>query len=456
LSLNDEDLAKRLKEYLAQSNLTRKGGKNYANSEEIPLGGGGSDREQIIKNRKQGKAISNPKNIKYLLRKTVGGVTTLWVCGWQSKCKKVCDLPAGVSVSTLTAKLDNLGGDDYYVSIFYQLNGQLIFQLYKNGKLFRQYTELGLTTIPLVVTSVLSALTLYGNQFIIGYGNRNFVSVGFGKFIGNYIGDRNTSSTPIADSGANAGETRVGIVTNAIRCVIDLTKKPVKVEKFVHPTSTYNYTNVDTIGSIGKLTTIYDFKWPESNVYANLLTTAKSSFNYYYDSFIAIGTDQPYFDRFYSESRYVYRINAEGRVAVGETGKRKGGNLNSDGFLNYHIYVNDSINESLYQVGAGISSNRFARSCSTGASQIGSCFIDVTRVGFNAIEYQQSSNTVTPPIPLTTIYQIEKATKKTRVTVRVLDLKFNLKRSFDVTVYPPDINKQETSNFGTVLAASYG
>jgi len=131
LSLNDEDLAKRLKEYLAQSNLTRKGGKNYANSEEIPLGGGGSDREQIIKNRKQNAKKTPYRKIKYAYSVVEGKDRIVYVGGHVPKVIEVFRVPATTSVSL--GRLNNLGGLNYSLGVIVTVAGVRKIQFWKNG-----------------------------------------------------------------------------------------------------------------------------------------------------------------------------------------------------------------------------------------------------------------------------------------------------------------------------------
>ena len=169
MSLNDEDLAKRLKEYLAQSNLTRKGGNNYANSEEIPLGGGGSDREQIIKNRKQNAKKDTTGKIKYAYT-TVGSTftsTALYVAGFQDKVSIKVDEWGSGSFNLQGVCLDNLGGRSFIIS--YTLRRLSTPQNYinkvakHNGASFSVETDQSYYTIVFFTSALL--------QLPIGHGN---------------------------------------------------------------------------------------------------------------------------------------------------------------------------------------------------------------------------------------------------------------------------------------------
>ncbi|MGC8711056.1 MAG: hypothetical protein ACP5RH_01565 [Leptodesmis sp.] len=409
---------------------------------------------KFVKNRTTGQGVS--ANIKYLLSKTVSGVTSVWVCGWQDQCVKVLDLPTGAV--GLQAVIDNQGGDNYYVTLYYSLGGQLVFQFYDQTGLLNQYTETGLLSYQLIPN-----YTATFNPFDIDAGlwDPNFVfAVGYGRFICNYGEDSNTTVVPFPPSSTlvQPGDVFTATKTNAIRFVIDLRSTSTTIQKNIHPTETA----VRSIlaGPLGTQPEDWTDKWLGLTVAASMLRTATSQI----DEYLRLQAF-PYRTS-NSITRHVYRTNENGDVALGEmlriSKSTAPGSVYSSPDNGYFIYVNDPLNEVLYRVtdlDGNTTTNRFLGSISQypTLSTTGIQFLDVADTGLNWIEHQQANASATPtPIPSTTLFRIERATAVKQVTVWQMDFAFNLQGSVDIDVYPPNINQGATSNFGTVLAASYG
>lgn len=186
-NLNDKDLADRLKKLLSQSNLTRSGGKNYANSEEIPLGGGGSDREQIIKNRRQ-RPNKNPpgKNIKYCY--ITGGRTpnrtALYVAGYPRGVTTLIDEWDNSELILLTATIDNLGSTGFIVSYVLGKQSSTYSQSYECiFKVARNQVNLFNRVIP---DRYHPGLNIVGTRLPNSPG---FASVGYGNWVNNAVVD---------------------------------------------------------------------------------------------------------------------------------------------------------------------------------------------------------------------------------------------------------------------------
>lgn len=441
MSLNDKDIADKLKEFFSGSTVTRTGGKNYANSEEIPLGGGGSDREQIVKNRKQKPNKKTAKNIKYVLRKTVAGVVSIYVCGWQAKCRKVTDLPSGASLGQVT--IDSIGTEKYYVSLYYSLSGAFVFQLYDSSGLVNEYSETGLGGYELFA----GINGINGVPFIDSYWDYYVYCVGFGRFICNYGGDSNTSLNNV--TGTNPA---TGSASGRIRFIVDLRKISAPfIQKYIHSTESYVRTFYPGPGGV----TIIDrsYQWAGLEVFASQSSTAPS-----YLTSSTVGAAFPVITC-NTNTRVVYRVSQNGSLGFGEIFYANT-EAPPDG---YYLYVKDVSNDNIYLVlgnsfsgSGGVTDNRFIASLSQNAALQQDKYCDFSRTGFNFIETQPPDPNATPPIPQTTLYRIERSRTKKRVTVQLLNLQLKKRSSRTVAVYPPDINKTETSNFGTVLAASYG
>ena len=68
--------------------------------------------QRWVKSRPGGSVVT--RDIKYVLQKTVAGVTSLWVCGHQQQCVKVLDFGISKINSCLPIRLDqyNIGPGD--------------------------------------------------------------------------------------------------------------------------------------------------------------------------------------------------------------------------------------------------------------------------------------------------------------------------------------------------------
>lgn len=445
MTFSDDQIAKRLAEQLSNLNV----GKSSS------AGNQPGDRTSILRDRKHRVKRSTTKNIKYVLRKTVSGVTSIYVCGWRPQCQKVLDLPAGASLGGVA--IDNDGGDSWQVNLYYRKsNGDYVFQLWDPNFLLNEYIESGLNPFD-GMRGVVNTNT-YGNAFANGsggstagdflsnYGTLDFIATGYGRFIANYAIDANTSYVPFP-----GGTPSSGSVTGAFRMMIDLQQSPVVVEKVFHPVGAANR----SLTSSSVL--LYQSNWEGLTVFASALNTAASSFKQNQEE-IALPKVDNYF-----ESRLVYKVNQSGDVGLGEVAKEKV--FDPSGSLrvaneNHYLYVNNPSGENLYFIQdvfntATTTTNRFILETS-GLPGSMARFADITPAGFSFIETQQANLTTNPPIPSTSLYQIERSPSIKRVTVQILDFQFERQRSVTVQVHPPDINQGTTSNFGTILAASYG
>jgi hypothetical protein len=154
--------------------------------------------------------------------------------------------------------------------------------------------------------------------------------------------------------------------------------------------------------------------------------------------------------------RYVYRTSPSGSTGIGDRAIEE-----TAGDERGYLFVSTSLGETLiiqppYTDQSFLIGNRFSTSFSTAWDGSGNYFSDILETGINYIEYKAASTTAVPPIPVTTLSQIERKTSQQQVTIQQLRLDFTVQSSVVVNVYQPDINAAETSNYGTVLAASYG
>jgi hypothetical protein len=130
---SDQDLAGRLKAFFAgKTNLTRAGGKNYANSEEIPLGDGTVKREQVIKDR---KVSGKPKvfgNIKYAYSVVEGQNIVVYVGGHVKQPVEVFRVPKTSTVSV--QGLNNMGTKGYALGVIVTVSGVRKIQYWTTGQ----------------------------------------------------------------------------------------------------------------------------------------------------------------------------------------------------------------------------------------------------------------------------------------------------------------------------------
>lgn len=401
----------------------------------------GKKVQQITKGRSQ--------NIKYVLQKTINGVISLWVCGHQDECVKVCDLPSGSGFGSEVC-LNNLGGDEFLLS-FSVTPGNSIpnevlpwtFYLYSQDGLVSQYTEPSLRSFLPVPFATWPAAFFGSTFFDIAFGNWFFYPVGYGKFIANYCSDSGTSIDPLPGGRPSSASGR-----GYIRALLDLGKTPVEIRKFVHP-SIFG-TRGGTEGVPGPDSII----WTGLQVFSawDRLTSSDISSTTTYGPTAFSG---------FSSTRYVYKTSPSGDVGVGETfveGMPAGSNTQGYSFVSTD--AGEVLFRGSYSVGDvlpnEVPGNRFSSSFTVFPYDSYFPFVDATEDGFNYIETFPASSSAIPPIPSTTLYRIERAQDIKEVTVQQLGLDFTVQGSIEVEVFPPDINAGATSNFGTVLCASFG
>ena len=369
------------------------------------------------------------KNIKYLLRKTVAGVTKLYVCGWKTACVEALTLPAGSTL--LSYCLDNQGGDRFYLTISYRAGGAMNLAAYRETGLVRLYTEAGLDDAYI-------RPAIGEPQFLGGFGDgiawqipwqyANCVAPGL--VIGSYARDSATVQN-LASVGTPSNGSIVGNISYKINL---LNSDP--PSKTVHPTMTFSR----TAGGISN-------QWAGLTVYKSFNSTTSSSFSYSTDPVVTSS----------HVSQVVYRTSSNGAIAIREQ------LTESNVAFFFKIYLWDGTTDTEFNVTAGLYTNRFVSDISSqagGVAGTGSKFIDITQSGINYIEFLSQSATIQPPTSTPrspdTLFQIERATASKRVTVFLLGFNFEPVSQTPVTVFPPNINQGETSNYGTVLAASYG
>lgn len=298
MSLNDKDIADKLKEFFSGSTVTRTGGKNYANSEEIPLGGGGSDREQIIKNRKQkpSKQKGNGK-IKYAYT-TIGSSankTALYVAGFQNKKSiKVDEVDNQVVDGDPTRLidfvcLDNLGGSDFIVSY-------LISDSYNSTHTFKCAKRIGATFSITVSTASLIVADGVSVDYA-GVGNPTdgqfgyfLGSVGFGNWVSNRL-------AILASSTSASGNTATSISTSETRLISDISVNP-KVQQ-VMTSRPYTVTSIVVSNSSESSTTKSSTSY---QAYISPTVTVPTAYTGYgLDPTVGFFTN---FGRFYHPVRY--------------------------------------------------------------------------------------------------------------------------------------------------------
>jgi hypothetical protein len=250
--------------------------------------------------------------------------------------------------------------------------------------------------------------------------------------VGNYCSDSGTSINPSANSGSASGY---------IRVLIDLTTN--QVQKNIQPpitwsrsisggvlrSETYDWSGLQAYSATDRLV--------NSGIYNNVTTYSSSA------PFVTFTGS--------SDMRTLYKTSRACNIGVGERV------LQTDGLIAYFaIYVSTDQGETLLNASAGENTNRFVYTATTSLGS-GMRFFDILDSGLNFVEASSpgSIGSFVPPVPSTTLYQIERKTSPQQVTVQKLGFDFTVQGSVQVSVYPPDINQGATSNYGTVLAASY-
>lgn len=377
--------------------------------------------------------------ILYVLTKTVSGEVKYYVCGGEAQCKEVFSIPVG-STSVFGGafvELNNLGQGKFLFSIYYRLlSGLFVFRLFDQDGLVDEYYENDLkpyrynfsASPPGGFSQSLSGVA--SGFFRRVYGYFFFYSVGFGRFAANYCQDANTVESPLG-----AGQDGTATTTGNLMMLISLNapNPQDKVKKTLLPVQTASKSGDN-----------YSDRW--------LSIPAFGSLQHFSTSFLTgdrIGGVQSGD----SDMRYLLKASESGRIGISETQTEN---------ENLYVVVNNNGSESRFIVQGteggfeGITESRFIAAFSSVQSTGGWYFCDLIEESIAYIERSPANQNAKPvPIPDTNLYQIERSREVKEVTVQILDLKFEVQGDITVSVFPPDINQGETSNFGTVVAASY-